>query len=271
MPEATNIPAVMSLSGLDPSGGAGLQADIEAIASQGCHPCPVITTATVQDTVDVKRLMPMSAATIIEQARCILEDIPVAGIKIGLPGSTAAIEAIHSLLVDYPDIPVVFDPVIASGAGSELSDQEIIDAMLTLLVPQTTVITPNTPEARRLAPETDDDASAAMSLLERGAEYILVTGTHARTGMVENHLYSNNRLLESFSWPRLPDSYHGSGCTLASSIAGLLAQGMEPVSAIHQAQEYTWQSLNHGYRIGMGQKIPNRLFWARNEQDRHST
>jgi hydroxymethylpyrimidine/phosphomethylpyrimidine kinase len=177
----------------------------------------------------------------------------------------------HSLLVDYPAIPVVFDPVIASGAGSELSDRDVVDAMLSLLVPQATVITPNTPEVRRLAPEADDDASAAMSLLEHGAEYVLVTGTHARTDKVINHLYSNNRLLESFSWPRLPDNYHGSGCTLASSIAGLLAQGMEPVSAIHQAQEYTWQCLKYGYRIGMGQKVPNRLFWVRHEQDTPAT
>ncbi len=267
MPENPDIPAVLAFAGLDPSGGAGLQADIEAIASQGCHPCPVITIATVQDTVDVRALIAIDTAAIIEQARCILEDIPVAAIKIGLTGSTGAIEAIHGILVDYPEIPVVLDPVLAAGSGSPLANDDMREALLTLLVPQTTVLTPNVPEAGQLAPEADDEAAAAMALLERGAEYVLVTGTHADTPDVENRLYSNNRLLERFTWPRLPDAYHGSGCTLASAIAGLLAQGNEPVSAIHQAQEYTWQSLQQGYRIGMGQKIPNRLFWARAEQD----
>ena len=98
-------------------------------------------------------------------------------------------------------------------------------------------------------------------------EFALITGTHESTPEVTNRLYSNRRLLETFSWDRLPDSYHGSGCTLASSIAGLLAQGLEPFTAIHEAQEYTWQSLYEGYRIGMGQKIPNRLFWAREESE----
>ena len=128
------------------------------------------------------------------------------------------------------------------------------------------MLTPNSREARALAPEADNLDACAMALLERGAEFVLITGTHENTRDVANSLYTNRRLIETFTWERLDGSFHGSGCTLSSSIAGLLAQGLEPFSAIHEAQEYTWQALAAGYRIGMGQQLPNRLFWARDEQ-----
>jgi len=266
MPKQDSVPVVMVFSGSDATGGAGVQADIEALASMGCHAAPVITAVTVQDTQDVKGYAPLDHGLIVEQARAVLEDIPVAGFKIGLLGSVEVVEAIHTLLTDYPDMPVVLDPVLASGKGTELADSEVIDAMDSLLLPLTTVLTPNSLEARMLAREADTLDACAMALLERGCEFVLITGTHENTPKVINSLYSNNRLLETFTWERLAGSYHGSGCTLAASIAGLLAQGLEPFNAIHEAQEYTWQTLNNGYRIGMGQPLPNRLFWARGEE-----
>ncbi|MDX1656289.1 MAG: hydroxymethylpyrimidine/phosphomethylpyrimidine kinase [Candidatus Competibacteraceae bacterium] len=262
MSSQPTVPVVMALAGNDPSGGAGLQADIEAIVSMGCHAAPVVTTLTVQDTRDIKEILPLTPGFIAAQARAVLEDMPVAAIKIGLIGSVEGVEAIHTLLIDYPDIPVVLDPVLASGGGTELADQEIIEALRTLLLPQTTVLTPNGQEARRLAPEADTLDACAMALLERGCRYVLITGAHENTPQVINRLYGNERLLETTAWERLPGSYHGSGCTLASAIAGLIAQGQEMASAIQQAQEYTWEALRGGYRIGMGQHIPNRLFWA---------
>lgn len=259
------VPVVLALSGNDPSGGAGIQADIESLISHGCHTAPVITALTIQDTSDIIGYTPLDAGLIVEQARAVLEDMPVHAFKIGLLASSDAVEAVHSLLHDYPEIPVVLDPVLTSGNGTELTDDEVIDAMVELLVPQTTVLTPNSLEARRLAPEADTLDACAMALLERGCEYLLITGTHENTPTVQNILFANHRLLETFTWERLEHRYHGSGCTLAASIAGLLAQGLEPFSAIHEAQEYTWQSLRHGYRIGMGQYLPNRLFWASEE------
>jgi len=261
------VPVVMVFSGNDPSGGAGVQADIEALISHGCHTTPVITTLTIQDTRDVIGYTPLDGTLITEQARAVLEDIPVNAFKLGLLSSTEAIEAIHTILNDYPEIPVVTDPVLATGGGTLLADDEVVDAMNELLLPLTTVLTPNSNEARLLAPEADSLSACAMALLDKGAEFVLVTGTHENTPTVVNSLYSNRRLIETFNWDRLDGEFHGSGCTLASSIAGLLAQGMEPFSAIHEAQEYTWQALAEGYRIGMGQQLPNRLFWAREEQD----
>jgi hydroxymethylpyrimidine/phosphomethylpyrimidine kinase len=212
-------------------------------------------------------MAPLDGVLVAEQARAVLEDMPVAAIKIGLLGSADIVESLHAVLVDYPDIPVVLDPVMATGAGTGLADDEILEAMDSLLLPFTTVLTPNSMEARILAPEADNLDACAMAILEREVEFLLITGTHENTEHVVNKLYSNHRLLESFTWERLPGSYHGSGCTLAASIAGLLAQGLEPFTAVHEAQEYTWEALKHGYRVGMGQVIPNRLFWTRGESD----
>lgn len=261
------IPVVMSLAGNDPTGGAGLQADIEAIASMGCQAAPVVTALTVQDTSNVMLVEPVSSNMVIEQARAVLEDMPVRSIKLGLLGSVENVEAIHTLLTDYPKIPVVLDPVLRAGGGTPLADEELQEAMINLLFPLTTVLTPNSEEARQLAHEADTLDACAQELLASGCELVLVTGTHENTVTVDNILYGNRRRLETFTWERLPHSYHGSGCTLSAAIAGLLAQGLEPFTAIHEAQEYTWEALKHGYRAGMGQHLPNRLFWARSEED----
>ncbi len=261
------VPVVMSIAGNDPSGGAGLQADIEALGSHGCHAAPVVTCVTVQDTRDVAQVVPLDGLLVAEQARAVLEDMPVAAFKLGLLGSQDIVEHVHAVLVDYPEIPVVMDPVLASGDGAPLADEETVEAMQALLLEHVTVLTPNSHEARLLAPEADSLDACAMALLERGCEFVLITGTHEPTPHVDNRLYGNHRLLEVFTWERLPGEYHGSGCTLAASIAGLLAQGLEPFTAIHEAQEYTWETLHHAYRVGMGQLLPNRLFWARVESD----
>ena len=261
------LPVVMTLSGNDPTGGAGIQADIETLASMGCHAAPVITTLTVQDTQDIKSYATIEIDMLIQQARAVLEDMAVSAFKIGLLGAVETVEAVHTILTDYPDIPVVLDPVLISGGGSNLADEGIVDAMVNLLFPLTTIITPNSTEARLLAPEADNLDACAQVLQELGCEYVLITGTHENSPEVINRLYGDQKLLESYHWERLPDSYHGSGCTLASAIAGLLANGMDIQTAVHEAQEYTWEALRQGYRLGMGQLIPNRLFWARPETE----
>lgn len=267
MTENIKIPVVMTFAGADPSGGAGIQADIETLASMGCHALPIITAVTVQDTQQLFRFQAMDASLIVEQARAVLEDIPVAAFKIGMLGSVQNIEAVHSILTDYPDIPVILDPLISAGGGGILADDEIIDAMVNLLFPLTRVLTPNSEEARAFAPEADNLDACAQELMDLGSEYILITGTHETTPHVINHLYSERRLLESYTWNRLPANYHGSGCTLASAIAALLAQGLDPMTAIHEAQEYTWEALSNGFRVGLGQHIPNRFYWAQGENE----
>lgn len=265
-------PIVLVFAATDPSGGAGIQADLLTLSSMGCHPLSVVTAVTVQDTVGVEDVLPIDADWVRDQARCVLEDMPVAVFKVGLLGSVETIAAIAEVVSDYPDIPLVLDPVLASGRGDELADDEMISAMCELLVPQTTLITPNSLEARRLAQHDLEDGDPDLSLeacarhlLDRGCEYVLVTGAHENTPQVVNALYDQQGLVRSDSWQRLPGNYHGSGCTLASALAATIANGLGIPDAVRDAQEYTWQSLKHAYRTGMGQLIPDRLFWAREE------
>jgi len=265
-------PAVLVFAGTDPTSGAGLQADVLTLASLGCHPLSVVTAVTVQDTLGVDDFLPLDALWVADQARAVLEDMPVAAIKIGMLGSVETISAIAEIISDYPDIPLVLDPVVASGRGDELSSEDMIDALRDLLLPQTTLLTPNSLEARRLVQdEIDDDAEAdldvcAEHLLELGCEYVLITGSHEQSAEVANALYGRDGAVQTLSWERLPGSYHGSGCTLASACAALLAQGMEMSEAVKAAQEFTHQTLRFGYRPGMGQYIPDRLFWARDDE-----
>ena len=261
-------PIVLVFAATDPSGGAGLQADIMTLSSMGCHPLSVVTAVTIQDTTGVDDVSPIDAESVIDQARCVLEDMPVAAFKIGLLGSIEQIAAIAEVVSDYPEVPLVLDPVLASGRGDELVSEEMVIALKELLIPQTTILTPNSLEARRLAADEGeglDLAECAKRIIASGCEYVLVTGTHENTPQVVNTLYGQNGVVRSDSWQRLPGTYHGSGCTLASAIAATIANGLEVSDAVKDAQEYTWQTLKAAFRPGMGQHIPDRLFWAREE------
>lgn len=264
-------PIVLSFAASDSSGGAGVQADILTLASMGCHPLSVITAITVQDTAGVDDVMALDPEWVADQARAVLEDMPVHVFKIGMLGSVEIITAIAEVISDYPNIPLVLDPVLASGRGDELATEDMVMAMRELLLPQATIITPNSMEARRLAQDDEDDygtpplSQCAGRLLSMGCEYVLITGTHENTSQVINNLYGTDGLMRTDSWQRLTGSYHGSGCTLASAIAAALANGLPITEGVYEAQEYTWQSLKSGFRPGMGQYLPDRLFWAREE------
>src|ERR1700686_1793915 len=183
-------PVVLTFAASDPSGGDGIQADILTLASMGCHPLSVITAITVQDTLGVEAVQPIDADWVADQARCLLEDMPVDAFKIGALGSVENIAAIAEILADYPDVPLILDPVLASGRGDELASEEMLHALRELLLPRTTILTPNSTELRRLAEAEDDDeaslAVCAQRLIEAGCEHVLVTGTHEPTLQVVN-------------------------------------------------------------------------------------
>ncbi|MCC7328085.1 MAG: bifunctional hydroxymethylpyrimidine kinase/phosphomethylpyrimidine kinase [Burkholderiales bacterium] len=264
-------PLVLTFAASDPSGGAGMQADLLTLASMGCHPLSVITAITVQDSLGVEGVQAIDSDWVADQARCLLEDMPVDAFKIGVLGSVENVAAIAEIVSDYPDVPLILDPVLTSGRGDELASEEMMHALRELLLPQTTIITPNSVEVRRLAEFDDDDEApleqCAARLIEKGCEFVLVTGTHENTPQVVNTLYAKSGVLRADRWPRLSGSYHGSGCTLASAIAAMLANGLELPEAVREAQEYTWQALRRAYRPGMGQFLPDRLFWAREDAE----
>ena len=264
---APSLPAVLTFAASDPTSGAGLQADILALASMGCYPLSVVTALTVQDTAGIESFLAIDPDWVADQARCILEDMPIAAFKMGMLGSTEIVTVVAEVVSDYPDIPLVLDPVLASGRGDQFASEDMVRAIRELLVPQSTVVTPNILELRRLADEDDNDdanlAECAQRLLDTGCEYVLVTGTHASTVDVVNTLYHRGGILRADTWQRLPGSYHGSGCTLAAALAANLARGLDIGDAVYEAQDYTWQALAHAFRPGMGQYLPDRLFWAR--------
>ncbi len=274
----TTPPCVMTFAATDPSSGAGLQADLLTLSSIGCYPLSVTTGITVQDTVGVDSVMALDAEWVNDQARSILEDVKVSAFKLGLLGSVENVAVVAEIMADYPDIPLLIDPVLTAGRGDELSNDEMQSAICELLFPQATLITPNSIEARRLAYYEEGDEvkhtsleECSQRLLGMGAEYVLITGTHERSTDVVNSLYDINGLVRDYHWERLPETYHGSGCTLTSAIAACLAHGLPIQDALQEAQEYTWQTLKHGFRPGMGQFIPDRFFWARDEVETTET
>lgn len=251
--------AVLSFAASDPTGGAGIQADLLTIAALGCHPLSVITALTVQDTQGVERLLPIEAPWVTAQAERLLADIPVAAFKAGVLGSAQNVRAVSEVVSQHGEIPFVVDPVLASGRGDPLAHDEAIEALRELILPQATILTPNSLEARRLA-DAMDLGDCARRLIDQGCEYVLITGTHEAGADVVNSLYDASGMVREDRWPRLPASYHGSGCTLASAIAAELAKGLAPAEAAQAAQRFTWESLAAGFKPGSGQHVPNRLF-----------
>jgi hydroxymethylpyrimidine/phosphomethylpyrimidine kinase len=243
-------PLVLSFAAADPTGGAGLQADVLTFAALGCHPLSVLTALTVQDTHGVSRMQALDARLVAEQAQCLLDELRVAAFKIGVVASAANAAAIAAILAQHPRVPVVLDPVLASGRGDPLADAAVLAALREHLLPRTTVLTPNTLEARALGGVAD--------CLARGCKYVLLTGTHADTPEVVNTLYGAAGAVREDRWPRLPGSYHGSGCTLASAIAARLAHGDAVPEAVRAAQDFTWRALERGFRPGSGQHLPWR-------------
>ncbi|MGH8688750.1 MAG: bifunctional hydroxymethylpyrimidine kinase/phosphomethylpyrimidine kinase [Burkholderiales bacterium] len=241
-------PNVLAFSASDPTGGAGLQADVLTLASLGCHPLTALTAYTVQDTHGVSSLHCVDADVVAAQARALLADARVRAFKIGVVGGAATARAIAAVLAEQPGVPVVLDPVLASARGDALGDATVLAETL---VPRATVVTPNSDEARALG--------GPLALLARGCAFVLVTGTHEPGEEVVNVLHGPSGVLREDRWPRLPGSYHGSGCTLAAAIAACLALGDDVPAAVRRAQDYTWCALERGYRPGGGQLVPDRL------------
>jgi len=256
---------VLAFSASDPTGGAGLQADLLTLASLGCHPLSVLTGLTVQDTLGVESLLAIEPDWVASQARRVLADIPVAAFKLGVLGSARNAQVIATILAEYPRLPVVLDPVLASGRGDPLADGETVRVLRSALLPRATVLTPNSLEARSLALAPADASlpECARVLTGLGCKYVLVTGTHEPGAQVVNTLYDASGKRREDSWPRLAGAFHGSGCTLASAVAAFLARGLGVEDAVRQAQDYTWQALSAGFRPGNGQHLPDRFFAAR--------
>lgn len=251
-------PLVLCLSGLDPGGGAGLQADIETVAALGGHALALATCLTVQDTRDVARVEATAPQLLQEQLELLLADSPPQAIKLGLLGSAEQLPLIVRT-IRRCGVPVVCDPVLRAGGGALLHDEDTAAALRRELFGQVTVLTPNAAEARRLCPGAAglDDCGAA--LLACGCARVLITGGDEPGERVVNRVYAADHAPRRYDWARLPETFHGAGCTLAAAIAALLARGMDLDEALQQAQEWTQGALQRALRTGRGRRIPGRI------------
>lgn len=252
---------ILVFAGLDPTGGAGIQADIEAVASQHAHALPLVTCQTVQDTHNVDSIVATDTRLLARQLSCLEQDIPFHAIKLGLLASTDTLKFIAQLVAEYASLPVVLDPILRAGGGSALGNSAYIQVLKETLIPLATLITPNSNEARQLTGKTNLDDCAEV-LLKMGCRHVLITGTHEKHTQVIHRYYSHHHPATTFSYTRLPHTYHGSGCTLASACAALLAQDIPVLEALQQAQDYTYACLQHAFKIGQGQYHPNRFYWT---------
>jgi len=256
MPEFSP-PVVLVLAGLDPTGGAGLTADIQTLAMQGCHAAPVVTALTVQDTVGVHSVQAVDTALVEQQARTVINDMPIAAIKTGMLASSGIVELVAQLVRDT-GAPLIVDPVFASGSGTILSDEPLDRAYMRSLLPLCRLATPNTLEAALLG-RADDIDEQAQAILATGCQWLLVTGTHEPGADITHRLYHGSMLKKSFRQPRLPGEYHGSGCTLASACAAGVAHGLDMETVTTKALAFTQAALESAFTPGSGQSLPNRL------------
>ncbi|NRR32547.1 hydroxymethylpyrimidine/phosphomethylpyrimidine kinase [Oxalobacteraceae bacterium] len=250
---------VLVFAGVDPSGGAGIAADLQAIAGQGAHALTVVTALTAQDNDRVYDVQPVEPALLLRQARALTEKIRIGAVKVGIPGSAANALAIAEVVLalrrDQPGLALIVDPVLASGHGDTLSRGDAVSALAPLLA-LATVLTPNGPEALALSGRQEPSEQARV-LRAKGCRHVLITGGHDGGEQVVNRYFGPDAS-QQWRWPRLPGGFHGSGCTLASAIAGLLAQGVALEAALAQAQAYVHRALQDAYAVADGQRIPRR-------------
>lgn len=253
-------PVVLSISGHDPTGGAGIQADIETINAQGCRACTLITALTTQDSHNVYQVQALPAPALARQLDTLCADIQPDAIKLGLLGHAAQIQALSPMLRQQ-QVPIVLDPIMIAGGGHTLVDDAVIKAMRDHLLPCTELLTPNHKELMRLSGQNTPQTAAAQ-LQALGCQYILLTGTedHSTGDHVVHTLYSPAAPPQNAVWERLPHDYHGSGCTLATACACQIALGQSLAQAVQQAQDYTWHSLHQADQPGQGQYLPIRDF-----------
>lgn len=272
MPENAPPPAVLVFAPSDPSGGSGLQAGLVTIHSLGCHALSVVTAITVQDTAGVEEVHPLDADWIAAQARRVLEDVPVAAILLSMLATPEIVSTVAEIAVDYPNAALIVDPKLTYGRGDEVQRIELADALRELIIPQATVLVISSHELARLTANDDDEDQPNMAeltsrILSTGCEYMLVTGSREITPKIANTLYHEKGIVRRDEWERLPGAFHGAGCTLAAALAACIARGLDIDDACLEAQEFTMETLRAAYRIGMGQPVPDRMFWAQDIEE----
>ncbi len=251
-------PCILCIGGLDPSGGAGLQADIETIAACGGHALPIASCLTIQNTTVSTSVSAVEPDVIKSQVSLLIDDFKISGCKIGLIPNASIARTIAEIVSQIPDVPIVFDPVIRASSGLKFNDNTTLEAIKKFLLPKVTIITPNQNELNAITNCDKDKNSQCELLCSLGPEYVLITGGDNQTSSVSNLFVSKGGNQHEYTWQRLPNRYHGSGCTLSSAIASYLALGFDMQEAVQKGQQFTWHALDAAEPLGKSQWMPNR-------------
>lgn len=263
---------VLSFNACDPCGASGLTADITTIASVGGHPLAVVTGTYVRDTNRVFDHHRLDDEWVAEQARTVLEDLPVRAIKVGFVGSPEILATIAEISTDYPDIPIVsYMPDLSWWDDDDM--EQYLDAFQELLLPQTSVLVGNhgtlwrwlLPDWEHSRPPTARDL--AMAAQDKDVPFVLVTGMPLPGQFVDNVLSSPETVLGNSKFELFDGSFIGAGDTLSAALAALLATGNDLGAAAEEALEYLDRCLDNGFRPGMGHFLPDRMFWAQPDDD----
>jgi hydroxymethylpyrimidine/phosphomethylpyrimidine kinase len=261
----------------DPLGAVGIQSDLATFAAFGCHGLSALTGLLITDSTRVEDLQPVDAGWLVDQARVLLEDMPVAAFKVGALTSIEQATAIAEIVSDYPQVPLILDPFLSGLPDSGLADDDMLLAIHHILAPQATLLLLSQVELARMAETwrdgSNDDMLAAdvAELTGMGCKMVLVTGTGAAStgaagsgagATLSNTLFGADGVLEQYQWPHLPGPFIGAGGTISAALAALLAQQVEPRSAVRAAQQFTAGALAHAQRFGMGKLVPNKMFRA---------
>lgn len=266
------LPCVMVFNANDPSGAGGLAADATAMASASAHVLPVVTGTYVRDTSAIREHFAMDEDAVNEQARCALEDMPVQAFKVGFVGNPENLSAIAAITTDYAEIPVVLYMPDLSW-WDEVEIDTYLDACTELLLPQTTVLVGNhSTLCRWLMPDWDSDKApgpreVARAAAVHGVPYTLVTGFVAADQYLETHLASPETVMATARYERFDATFNGAGDTLSAALTALIAGGTDLQNACAEAMTYLDQCLDAGFQPGMGHAVPDRLFWAHDEDD----
>lgn len=263
---------VLVFNANDPSGAGGLACDINSIASVGAHALPVVTGAYVRDTAEIVGHHALDDEAVADQARTILEDITAQVIKVGFCGSAENLSVIAGIAADYSDVPVIaYMPDLSW--WNEVQIDLYLDAFRELMLPQTTVLAGNHSSLWRwLLPDWSSDKSPgprdiAQAANTMGVPYVLVTGIIAPEQRIENVLASPQAVLYSERFERFEATFCGAGDTLSAALAALLASGSDLAESVKEALGYLDRCLDAGFRPGMGNIVPDRLFWAQGETE----
>lgn len=267
MATQSRYPVVLSIAGFDPSGGAGMQADIKTISALGCFATSVLTALPIQNTQIVESIFEIPSSVVQRQLEVLLNDITPDAIKIGMVNTSENATAVSNILKMIPNIPVIFDPVMLSSSGSKLMKDSAISEIIVVLIPKVSLLTPNLDEASLLAQmpikSQSDMLIAARKIIKLGCNSVLIKGGHLKSDKIPS-LYLNQDLeVAYFAQDRiLSKNTRGTGCTLSAAIASYIAQKLDILSAIDLAHQYVYNAIEHSKdsTIGRGNGPVNHFF-----------